>query len=102
MKANFEKFCTNINRFTNLSYVWNTIRILKNARKNIQWNCWLRIEKRRLGDLLIILPPPPFVGSDSALELDNHHLDLSLDALFQRSELGQSHQYDQEKFSLGP
>ncbi|XP_024870002.1 uncharacterized protein LOC112453444 [Temnothorax curvispinosus] len=39
-KENFETFCQFINRFTSLPYVWNTLRILKNARSRIEWNKW--------------------------------------------------------------
>ncbi|XP_071575285.1 uncharacterized protein [Temnothorax nylanderi] len=35
-KASFEKFCSEIDRFTSLSYVWKTMRIMKNARKNLE------------------------------------------------------------------
>ncbi|XP_071579156.1 uncharacterized protein [Temnothorax nylanderi] len=37
-RASFERFCGDINRFTSLSYVWRTMRILKNARKNLDWH----------------------------------------------------------------
>lgn len=35
----FDQFCSTINRFTNLIYVWN-MRIFQNMRKNINWNTW--------------------------------------------------------------
>lgn len=35
----FDQFCSTINRFTNLIYVWN-MRIFQNMRKNINWNIW--------------------------------------------------------------
>lgn len=43
----FDQFCSTINRFTNLIYVWN-MRILQNMRKNINWNTWAqKIEMKK-------------------------------------------------------
>ncbi|XP_071575008.1 uncharacterized protein [Temnothorax nylanderi] len=84
-KACFEEFCAGINRFTSLSYVWNTIRILKNARNNVRWNSWSgknrEDEIRKSVDKLA----PPFVGSDPVLNIN--YPDDSLSSLFRRSEL---------------
>lgn len=43
----FDQFCSTINRFTNLIYVWN-MRIFQNIRKNINWNTWAqKIEMKK-------------------------------------------------------
>lgn len=34
----FHNFCNNINKFSSLSYVWNTMRIFKNTKRKIEWN----------------------------------------------------------------
>lgn len=37
-RENFDKFCAEINRQTSLTYVWTTMKMFKNVKKNINWN----------------------------------------------------------------
>lgn len=36
-RDNFKKFIESINRYTNISYVWKKIRVLKKSSKTIEW-----------------------------------------------------------------
>ncbi|EZA53899.1 hypothetical protein X777_06602 [Ooceraea biroi] len=36
----FVNFCNSINRYTNISYMWNNMRIFKNVQRKINWNTW--------------------------------------------------------------
>lgn len=40
-RDNFFSFCYSINKFSDIKYVWNKMRIFKNSRKTIGWNKWL-------------------------------------------------------------
>lgn len=39
-RESFNQFCASIKRFTGMTYVWNTMWIFKNVKKNINWNSW--------------------------------------------------------------
>ncbi|XP_077274290.1 uncharacterized protein LOC143903991 isoform X1 [Temnothorax americanus] len=86
-KDNFDDFCKGINRFTSLSYVWSTMRILKNTRKNIEWNKWQtkdrEVEIRNTIDGLA----PPFVGFCPTGEPGHLSIEGEFDAPFIRPEL---------------
>ncbi|XP_071578331.1 uncharacterized protein [Temnothorax nylanderi] len=86
-KENFEEFCKGINKFTSLSYVWSTMRIMKNARKRVEWNKWQtnnrEAEIRKTIDSLA----PPFVGINPSYGEEYDNMDVELDAPFTRPEL---------------
>lgn len=51
-RDNFFSFCSSINKFSDIKYVWNKMRIFKNSRKTIEWiNGSLRIETQLLRKL---------------------------------------------------
>ncbi|KAK0160438.1 hypothetical protein PV328_007848 [Microctonus aethiopoides] len=62
-RENFNEFCQSINRFTNLSYVWNTMKVFKNIRQKISWNSWKN--KNREEEIIkeIDKLAPPYVAS---------------------------------------
>lgn len=41
----FKDFCNSINRWTGLSYVWKTVKILKNSFSKVNWNKWQTIDR---------------------------------------------------------
>ncbi|XP_077282774.1 uncharacterized protein LOC143908831 isoform X2 [Temnothorax americanus] len=86
-KENFENFCKSINRFTSLSYVWSTMRILKNTRKNIEWNKWQTKDRESEIRKTIDGLAPPYVGTNPSGEPEYLCTDEELDAPFIRSEL---------------
>ncbi|XP_071580666.1 uncharacterized protein [Temnothorax nylanderi] len=86
-KDNFEKFCSEINRFTSLSFVWNTIRIMKNSRKNIEWNKWQTTNRESEIRKSIDCLAPPSVGCEPIEAPDGCQGYGDLDAPFSRAEL---------------
>lgn len=61
-RKDFDEFCSRINRFTSMSYMWNTMRIFKNVKKNINWNTWTnknREEEIRKGINKLAPPSAP-------------------------------------------
>lgn len=52
-------YCSNINRFSNLKHVWNTMRIFKNSKISINWNKWqLKNRKEVILESIEELAPP--------------------------------------------
>ncbi|CAL1687259.1 unnamed protein product [Lasius platythorax] len=44
----FKEFCNSINRWTGLSYVWKTVRILKNSFSRVTWNVWQTSDREKV------------------------------------------------------
>lgn len=58
-RDDFKKFTNNINVHTNLRYVWNKMRIIKNSFNNVNWNKWQKKNRRTeiLNTIEKIAPP---------------------------------------------
>ncbi|XP_071581229.1 uncharacterized protein [Temnothorax nylanderi] len=85
-RASFDRFCSEINRFTSPSYVWNTIRILKNARSNLDWHPWPTKNREEVIRASIDNLAPPTVPTEP-LDDECGALDDELDAPFVAEEL---------------
>ncbi|XP_071582049.1 uncharacterized protein [Temnothorax nylanderi] len=86
-KVSFDKFCSGIDRFTSLSYVWNTMRIMKNARRNVEWNSWPTKNREDVIRSSIDSLAPPYVGVDPSADLGECRPDEELESPFSRAEL---------------
>lgn len=86
-KESLEKFCGTINRFTNMSYVWNVMRTFKNTKKYINWNKWthknreeeIRKETEKLA--------PTFVSERQIVEQVPENMNDSMEAKFKMEEM---------------
>lgn len=63
-KKDFHSFCNGINRYTDMSYVWNTMRVFKKVQKNIQWNNWQHKDRQLEIRKTIEELAPPWVVKD--------------------------------------
>lgn len=68
-KKSFEAFSMSINKFSNITYVWNTIRALKNNEKLINWNRWVHKNREEEIKKEIENLAPPAV--ETQIELQN-------------------------------
>ncbi|XP_036139740.1 uncharacterized protein LOC118644709 [Monomorium pharaonis] len=44
----FTNFCNSINRWTGVTYVWNTMKILKNRFAKVSWNTWKTKDRKEV------------------------------------------------------
>lgn len=58
-RESYKTFVGSINRFSNMKFVWNKVRILKNAKSRVTWNDWPvgDREKTILEEIDKIVPP---------------------------------------------
>lgn len=46
-RDNFKKFITTINKNTNMTYVWNKMKVLKKSSKTVEWNKWQKKDRNK-------------------------------------------------------
>lgn len=86
-REDFDRFCASINKFTSFKYVWNKMKVFKNARKNINWNGWAsksrEEEIRREIDKLA----PPTAMEQPARTWGHRHREQKIEEDFTMEEL---------------
>lgn len=45
-RENFINFVSNLNKNSNIIYVWNKMKVIKNSFKTVEWNKWQVVEQR--------------------------------------------------------
>lgn len=60
-RENFIKFIESINKFSNMTYVWKKMRILKNASKTLEWNKWQYKDRKEEVLKTVLQLSPPWV-----------------------------------------
>lgn len=65
-REEFERFCSTINRFTSIKYVWNTMRVFKNVQNKINWNKWSHKNRKEeiRKEIEKLAPPAVFMKKD--------------------------------------
>lgn len=46
-RDNFKRFITTINKNTNMSYVWNKMKVLKKSSKTVEWTKWQNKDRKK-------------------------------------------------------
>lgn len=87
-REEFERFCSTINRFTSIKYVWNTMRVFKNVQNKINWNKWSHKnrEKEIRKEIEKLAPPAVFYEKRPAYMEEDLQEESVLDSLFTREE----------------
>lgn len=60
-REDFKKFTEGLNKNTNIKYVWNKMKVLKNSFQKINWNSWQKGNREEVVEKEMVKLAPPWV-----------------------------------------
>ncbi|RLU23006.1 hypothetical protein DMN91_005284, partial [Ooceraea biroi] len=87
-KEDLDRFCNSINRYTDMSYVWNTMRVFKRVQTKINWNKWqLKDRTMEIRNTIDTLAPPWVAEDRKRCIYQSDHCHEDIDNPFSLEEL---------------